>query len=144
MRIHIFDTKGPASLILIRILLGSIFVSEGIQKFLFPELLGAGRFLKIGIPMPEFSATFTGVFEITCGLLLRLGLATRLVAVPLFCIMCVAIMSTKGSVLINQGFWVTAHEARTDISMLFCLVFIFINGSGRLSIDNLIGKRLRD
>jgi putative oxidoreductase len=34
-------------------LVGSVFLSEGIQKFLYPPELAAGRFTKIGIPAPE-------------------------------------------------------------------------------------------
>lgn len=52
--------------------MGAVFLSEGIQKFLFPQQLGTGRFTKIGIPMPEFTASFVGVTEIVCGALLLL------------------------------------------------------------------------
>jgi uncharacterized membrane protein YphA (DoxX/SURF4 family) len=64
--------------ILIRILVGWVFLTEGIQKFLFPAALGVGRFAKIGIPAPHFFAPFVGAVEITCGLLLIVGLLTRL------------------------------------------------------------------
>jgi hypothetical protein len=59
------------------------FLSEGIQKFLFPESLGVGRFVKIGIPLPELMASFVGVTEIICGALILIGLFTRLACVPL-------------------------------------------------------------
>jgi uncharacterized membrane protein YphA (DoxX/SURF4 family) len=55
MRRHRHVTTAPASVILIRLLVGAVFLSEGIQKFLFPDQLGAGRLLKIGLPSPRFS-----------------------------------------------------------------------------------------
>ena len=64
------------SILLIRILVGWVFVSEGIQKFLFPASLGVGRFAKIGIPYPHISAPFVGVVEIVCGAFLILGART--------------------------------------------------------------------
>jgi uncharacterized membrane protein YphA (DoxX/SURF4 family) len=73
-------TNAPAAVILIRLLVGWVFVSEGIQKFLLPDSIGAGRFEKIGFSHPEFTATFVAVCEITCGSLILLGLLTRLAA----------------------------------------------------------------
>ena len=40
---------------LIDFLVGCVFLAEGIQKFLFSESLGVGRFIKIGIPAPEIA-----------------------------------------------------------------------------------------
>jgi putative oxidoreductase len=121
-------------------MVGSVFVSEGIQKFLFAESLGTGRFAKIGIPSPEFFGPFVGAFEIACGSLLLLGFGTRLAAVPLVVVMCVAIATTKLPMLTKDGFWKMAHEARTDWSMLLGLLFLLIVGGGRWSIDALLSK----
>jgi len=46
-------TAAPASVLLIRVMVGVVFLTEGIQKFLYPNELGVGRFLKIGIPAAE-------------------------------------------------------------------------------------------
>jgi len=46
----IWVNRAKKAMLLIRILVGWVFLSEGIQKFLFPESLGVGRFVKIGIP----------------------------------------------------------------------------------------------
>jgi uncharacterized membrane protein YphA (DoxX/SURF4 family) len=102
---RLVDSDAPAAVILIRFLVGAVFLSEGIQKFLFSDAVGAGRFAKIGIPSPEVMAPFVGVFEITCGTLVLLGLLTRLGAIPLIVIMLVAISTTKVPILINEGFW---------------------------------------
>jgi putative oxidoreductase len=80
--------------ILIRLIVGGVFLSEGIQKFLFPDENGVGRLAKIGIPSPEFTAPFVGVVEIVCGVLILFGLLTRLAAIPLIIDMLVAIIST--------------------------------------------------
>src|SRR5437773_10547083 len=52
------------AILLIRVLVGWVFLAEGIQKFLFPDSLGAGRFVKIGIPWPHVVAPFVGVVEL--------------------------------------------------------------------------------
>jgi len=100
-------------ILLIRILVGWVFLSEGIQKFLFPAALGTGRFAKIGIPWPQFSAPFVGVVEIVCGILLLLGLFTSLASSFLLIDIAVAIVTTKFPMLFKQGFWAMLHEART-------------------------------
>jgi len=127
--------------ILIRLAVGAIFLSEGIQKFLFPGALAVGRFTKIGIPAPEIMGPFVGVIEIGCGALLLLGLLTRLAAIPLIINMLVAIATTKIPILLKSGCWVMAHEARTDYAMLLGCLFLLIVGAGRWSADaRLAGK----
>ena len=122
--------------ILIRLIVGLIFLSEGVQKYLFPELLGTGRFIKIGFSQPEFWAYFTGTFEIICGALVLFGFVTRLASIPLFVIMITAFVTTKWTILIDKGFWPMAHEYRTDFAMTLLLLYLIIYGSGRLSIDS--------
>jgi uncharacterized membrane protein YphA (DoxX/SURF4 family) len=116
------------------LLVGWVFLSEGIQKFLYPAALGVGRFEKIGIPFSAFFAPFVGVVEIVCGTLLIIGLLTRLATIPLINIT-VAILTTKILLLAKSGFWAMMHEARTDYCMLFGLIFLLISGAGRLSLD---------
>jgi uncharacterized membrane protein YphA (DoxX/SURF4 family) len=135
------NSQAPAAVLIIRILVGSIFLSEGIQKFLFPEALGVGRFVKIGIPNPEFFAPFVGCVEIIGGSLILLGLLTRLVAIPLLINMFVAIYSTKLAVM--HEFWKIAHEARTDYAMILSLLFLLVVGGGSISLDRLITNKER-
>ena len=136
-------THAPAATILIRLIVGAAFLSEGIQKFLFPDTVGGGRFEKIGFSSPEFTAQFVACFEIACGSLMLLGLLTRLAAIPLIVIMLVAIVSTKIPILQEQGFWKMAHEARTDWSMLLGSIFLLIVGAGPWSCDASIVRRQR-
>ena len=128
-------THAPAAVILVRLMVGAVFLSEGVQKFLFPAEVGAGRFAKIGLPSPEIVAPFVGCFEIVCGVLVLVGLFTSLAVVPLIIIMLTAIATTKYPILWEQGFWKMAHEARTDWAMLLGSLFLLIVGAGSISID---------
>ena len=131
------ETTGrPAAYLLVRIMVGSVFLSEGIQKFLFSDALGVGRFVRIGIPSPGISAPFVGIVEIACGLLVLAGLFTRFASLLLMINILVAIATTKIPILIEKGFWSMAHEARTDWCMLLgSLVLVFVGG-GSWSADS--------
>ena len=140
MSSKLLTSTAPASVILIRLVVGWTFLSEGIQKFLFPAALGAGRFAQIGIPHPQITAPFVGAVEILFGGLLILGLLTRLATLPLLIVISVAIRTTKVPILAKQGFWAMVHEARTDFCMVFGLVFLLIVGAGRLSVDRAVSR----
>src|SRR6266487_2638219 len=94
-------TEATAATILIRIVVGGIFLTEGIQKFLYPGDLGAGRFAKICIPAPDIMGPFVGGIEIVCGALLVIGLLTRIAAILLLIDISVAIVSTKIPILLE-------------------------------------------
>src|SRR5438874_456664 len=141
---ELFITDAPAATVLIRIMAGSVFLSEGIQKFLYPDDLAAGRFAKIGIPSPEVLGPFVGACEIVCGTLLIIGFLTRIAAIVLLIDISVAIVSTKIPVLLGHGFWGFSlmklprygfwsmmHDARTDLSRWLGLVFLLIVGAGK-------------
>lgn len=135
MFLRIIHTDNSKTTVIIRLIVGAVFLSEGIQKFLFPAIRGAGRFEKIGLPSPEFLGSFVGTFEILCGALILIGLFTRLASIPLIIIMLVAFTTTKADVLANQGFWEMMHGSRTDWSMLLGSIFLLIKGSGYWSLD---------
>jgi len=150
----VFKADAPSAAILIRFVVGLVFASEGIQKFLYAEAQGAGRFAKIGIPAPEAMGPFVGVVEIVCGALLLVGFATWLAALPLVIDMLVALASTKVPILIGDGYWIFAHtfapkagiwaflhESRTDLSMLCGSIFLAIVGADRWSLDYLVTAR---
>lgn len=140
----LFAPDAPAAVLLVRLLVGVVFLSEGIQKFLYPATLGIGRFAKIGIPAPQFFAPFVGAVETVCGALLIIGLLTRVAAVPLLIDISVAIATTKIPMLMRSGFWAAMHEARTDVCMFLGSIFLIAVGSGRLSIDAKIAEREAD
>lgn len=142
------SASGTSTNVLIRLAVGGVFLNEGILKFLYPAAQAAGRFAKIGIPYPDFFGPFVGAVETVAGTLILLGLLTRPAAVALFIDISVAILSTKIPVLLGHGFLgftlmkldhygflSMVHEARTDFSMWFGLLFLLITGPGRWSLD---------
>jgi putative oxidoreductase len=142
------SASAPRAAILIRAMVGVVFVAEGVQKFLYPAEVGAGRFAKIGIPQPDLLAPFVGSVEIVCGTLVLLGLFTRFAVLPLLGVMAVAFVSTKLPILLGHdigpfqlrqlpyyGFWGFAHESRTDFSMVMGSLFLLFAGPGPLSLD---------
>ena len=150
----IISSDNSKTTVIIRLMVGAIFLSEGIQKFLFPAARGIGRFEKMGFPNPDFFANFVGVFEILCGLLLLVGLLTRAAALALLINMTVAIIVTKIPIAFGEsfgpfvlrelktyGFWSMAHEMRTDFAMWLGSLFLLIKGAGKWSIDLSLTKK---
>ena len=150
---RLLATHAPAAVVLIRLMVGGVFLAEGIQKFLYPAEVGAGRFAKIGIPSPEVLGPFVGTVETLCGALILAGLLTRLAAIPLIIDMLVAILTTKIPILLGYGFWGFSlrnvpyygfwgmiHESRTDLSMLLGSLFLLIVGAGAWSVDARLKK----
>ena len=148
-------THAPRAVLLVRLMTGAVFFEEGIQKFLFADLMGVGRFARIGIPAPEAMGPFVGMVEIVCGALVLAGLLTRLAAIPLLADISVALLSTKIPILLGHdflcfhvaklaryGFWSMASEARTDFSMLLGLLFLLIAGAGSCSVDACLNRKL--
>jgi putative oxidoreductase len=129
------------SILLVRLAVGLIFATQGYLKFADPNM-GAHRFARIGFPAPLFTAHFVGTFEIVCGILVLLGIWTRITAIPLLIVICTAIATTKIPELFrpNQGFWYMVSDARTDFAMLCCLLFLIACGPGIWSVD---GSRMR-
>jgi uncharacterized membrane protein YphA (DoxX/SURF4 family) len=137
--------SAPAATILIRLAVGGVFVASGLIKFLYANQ-GAGRFAKLGIPAPELMSNFVGVVEIAAGLLLAVGLATRLAAIPLLIDMLVAMATSKLPLLFGAGpepvaaapkvgLWAFAYQARLDSTMLLSCLFLFAVGAGAWSLD---------
>ena len=149
----LWSSKAPTATVLVRLMVGAVFLSEGVQKFLYATR-GSERFARIGFASPAATAGFVGVVEILGGLLLLLGLLTRPAACVLLINISVAILSTKVPILLGRGFWgfsgpsgaahgfwQMAHEARTDFCMWTGSLFLILAGPGRLSLDALVFRR---
>jgi uncharacterized membrane protein YphA (DoxX/SURF4 family) len=144
-------TDGPESTMVLRLMAGGVFLWEGILKFVYVNQ-GLGRFTKLGIPFPHFTANFVACLEIGGGLLLLSGLLTRLIAIPFVIEMIVAILSTKISLYLGTsplplppappkiGMWAVLHESRSDYAQLLTTIFLLINGPGKWSLDAMLGR----
>jgi putative oxidoreductase len=129
---------GQPVIVLIRLAVGLIFSTQGFLKYIDPNM-GVVRFTRIGFPHPYFTAHFVSAIEITCGLLVLLGLWMRAAAIPLLIVITTAIVTTKIPELFraNQGFWYMVSDARTDFAMFCSLLFLISAGAGSWSLDEL-------
>jgi putative oxidoreductase len=127
------------SIVFIRLAAGLIFLTQGILKYIDPHM-GVLRFTRIGFPYPDFTAHFVAMFEIACGLLVLIGLFTRLASLPLLIVILTAIATTKIPELSHpgQGFWFMVSDARTDFAMTMSLLFLIAVGAGSWSLDKLL------
>ncbi|HTJ10647.1 MAG TPA: DoxX family protein [Dinghuibacter sp.] len=132
---RILATEETGSVLFIRLMVGGIFLSEGLQKFIYPSILGGGRFLSIGFPLPYFSAYFDGVLQVICAVLVLLGLFTRFAVIPLLVITIFSLVAIQSRVLVDQGLFPMLHAARTDWCMLLGTCYLLLKGGGRWSLD---------
>jgi uncharacterized membrane protein YphA (DoxX/SURF4 family) len=142
----------PKATILLRLMAGSVFLWEGILKFVYVNQ-GVGRFTKLGFPFPDFTASFVGGLEIVGGVLILLGLGTRFVAVPFLIEMVVAMLSTKIGLYLGTsplplppsppvtGFWAVLHEVRSEYAQLLTMAFLLWAGPGPWSADSRWARR---
>ncbi len=140
---------GQSNIILLRLMAGSVFLWEGILKFVYPNQ-GVGRFTKLGFPNPETLAHIIAVGEIIGGLLLLFGLLTRIVSFYFIVQMIVAVLTTKIALYYGtsplpmppappkMGIWAVFHEIRSDYAQILTCLFLLLEGPGRQSIDFII------
>jgi uncharacterized membrane protein YphA (DoxX/SURF4 family) len=152
---HENEDKAARFTLLLRLMAGSVFLWEGILKFVYVNQ-GVGRFTKLGFPMPGMTAHVVAVFEIVGGLLLIAGWLTRPVALGFVVEMVVAILSTKVSLYFGTsplappaappkvGIWAVLHEGRSEWAQLLTSLFLVLAGPGPWSLDErLAGWRRR-
>jgi putative oxidoreductase len=144
------EVRRNYSMILIRVLMGLVFLLEGILKFLRPEELGAGRFEALGLPYPHFLAPFVGGIEIAGGAAILLNLYAGDAAFVLLLVIITALVTTKFTILLGRplgpfpleklteyGWLSFFHQARTDLCMVFGLLAIVIDSGLK------VGKKRR-
>src|SRR5580765_4331360 len=140
---------GQSTILIIRLMAGSVFFWEGILKFVYVNQ-GVGRFTKLGFPFPETTAHLIATGEIIGGLLLIFGLFTRFTAFYFIIQMIVAVLSTKIDLYFGRsplpmppappkmGIWAVLHEIRSDYAQILSCLFLLIEGPGRRSLDFII------
>ena len=138
--------NGARATILLRFMAGSVFLWEGIMKFVFANQ-GIGRFTKLGFPMPGLTADFVAWVEIIGGILMIVGWLTRPVAIAFVIEMIMAMLSTKISLFLGTyplalppvppqpGFWAVLHEVRSEYAQLTVSLYLLITGPGPLALD---------
>jgi putative oxidoreductase len=134
-RKQILSSENDSKIIVIRLIVGIIFFSEGIQKYLIVSMLGPAYFEEIGFIHPVFWSYLTGAFEMFCSILILSGLLTRLASIPLLIIMITAFVRTKLPILATEGLLTFLHEYRTDFSLTLLLILLIFYGSGKWSFD---------
>jgi putative oxidoreductase len=140
---------GNSSILIIRLMAGSVFFWEGILKFVYVNQ-GVGRFTKLGFPFPATTAHIIATGEIIGGLLLIFGLFTRITAFYFIIQMIVAVLSTKIDLYLGRsplplppappkiGIWAVLHEIRSDYAQILTCLYLVIEGAGRRSLDFVI------
>jgi putative oxidoreductase len=138
---RILASDAPAATIVIRLLIGAVFLLEGVKKFLFVGQSGTRRFARIGVPDPQVMSSFVGSIGVLCGLLLLVRLLTRLASIPLIIVIAVAILSAKLPILLKNGLWPMEAQARKDYSMPLRALFLRLVGAGAWSVDAWLAGR---
>jgi uncharacterized membrane protein YphA (DoxX/SURF4 family) len=134
------EERRDISMILIRVVVGLVFLLEGSLKFLRPEELGAGRFEAISLPFPHYLAPLVGGIEIGAGAAILLNIYAGDAALVLLMVIATALITTKFPILLGRplgpfpleklkeyGWLSFFHQARTDFCMVFGLLAILID-----------------
>ena len=142
----------PRATIAIRLMAGAVFFWEGILKFVYANQ-GVGRFTKLGMPFPAVTASFVGGLEIVGGLLLIVGLGTRVISIAFIVEMLVAMLTTKPALFLGTsplplppappqiGMWAVLHEIRSEYAQLMSCAFVLAAGPGPWSLDAAVASR---
>jgi uncharacterized membrane protein YphA (DoxX/SURF4 family) len=132
-------------MILIRVIVALVFLTEGVLKFTYPGEFGAGRFERIGLMYPHVLGPLVGVVEIVAGAAVLANFYAGDAALLLLAVIITAILSTKVPILLGRNFGPFSlpknishygilgflHEARTDLAMFFSLIAIALDSGVR-------------
>ena len=127
----------PAVPLVLRVVLGGLFVWHGIDKFDVGIDMIKDMFTTWGVPAPGLTAPLTAIIEIGAGTMLVFGIATRIAAMLLSVVMVGALIYVK------QDLGVISSQpmpgAELDLAMLAGLIALVILGPGSISVDDKMG-----
>ena len=131
--LHKLEWSGP---LLMRLTLGLVFATTGWGKLHDLETV-TGVFEKLHIPAAGAQAVFVSLVEFVGGLLLMVGLGTRIAAALLIGVMTVAILTAKLADIHD----VTDLAGTEEFVYLVAFVWLVVRGAGAASLDHLIVRR---
>lgn len=131
---------GPLAPLLLRLGLGVIFIAHGAQKMQAgPANFGATTLAGLGVPAPGIVGWLVALAELGGGLLILIGLLTRLATLPPIGVMIGALVLVKSDIglIAPEG---AGAGAELDLALLTGLVALLIVGPGPVSLDRLLGS----
>ncbi|MGD9796439.1 MAG: DoxX family protein [Acidimicrobiia bacterium] len=127
----------PAVPLVLRVVLGGLFIWHGIDKFDVGIDMIEEMFTMWGVPAPGLTAPLTAIIEIVAGTMLVLGIGTRIAAMLLSVVMIGALIYVKQDLGIISS--QPMPGAELDLAMLAGLIALMILGPGSISVDDKIG-----
>ncbi|MGD9702896.1 MAG: DoxX family protein [Ilumatobacteraceae bacterium] len=127
----------PAVPLVLRVVLGGLFIWHGIDKFDVGIDMIKDMFTMWGVPAPGVTAPLTAIIEIGAGTMLVLGIGTRIAAMLLSVVMIGALIYVKQDLGIISS--QPMPGAELDLAMLAGLIALMILGPGTISVDDKIG-----
>lgn len=134
--LRLTERMGFLAPLLVRLTLGWEFINTGWGK-LHTLSDVTGYFASLHIPMPGLNAAVASSVEFFGGILLLLGLGSRLVAIPMAFTMVVAILTARLGDLHDS----TDLVGFLEFAYLIMFITIILKGPGAASLDALISRR---
>jgi putative oxidoreductase len=126
-------SQSSAGVFLLRVMTSIVFIYHGYQKVFVMGLSNvAGFFEKISMPLPQVSGPFIGLLEFIGGILLLLGIFTRLLS-TLFAIEFIVATYAKW-VLMDKGY----AGSELELMLLVSCVLLATHGAGRWSLHGML------
>jgi uncharacterized membrane protein YphA (DoxX/SURF4 family) len=132
----ILDRLQPLGLLLLRFLLGAIFLRTGWGKFQHLDKVAA-FFASLGIPAAKIQAPFVACIELVGGVALILGAGVRIFSALLIGVMAVALATAVIPGLEDKSDILTTSE----LLYLICFIYLVTRGGEKISIDHWIRSR---
>ncbi len=132
----------PVAPLVLRVVIGGLFIWHGIDKFDVGISMIEDMFTMWSVPAPGLTAPLTAVVEIVAGIMLVVGVGTRVAAMALSVVMIGALIYVKQ----DLGFISSQPMpgAELDLALLAGLIAVIVLGPGRLSIDHQFGIEPRE